>query len=159
MFPVNASTMCTISYFFVDFVNNLLNDFVFKVPSYQNPQSRRVEYAHHVFCFFVGVSSQLFYKTLCPMEINPFIYLMFAEFSTPFLMAWRYFGGHILGILFLISFFACRLVYHGLYFIPRCVTECKAIVGYGFSVPYMAMNIYFFVMIVNKLRKPLKKEG
>ena len=45
----DVTTPCTISYFIIDFINILLNDFVFRVPSYQNPQNRRVEYGHHLF--------------------------------------------------------------------------------------------------------------
>lgn len=155
--PASAATMCTISYFVIDFLNILLNDFIFKVPSYQNPQNRRVEYFHHLFCLFVGVMCEMRHMDYCHFSKQPFLYLMFAEFSTPFLMLWRYFGSDILGLLFVVSFFACRLVYHGLYFLPQCINVCVPMIGYGFTVPYMAMNIYFFYMIIRKVIRPKKK--
>lgn len=156
--PVEVTTPCTMAYFAVDFFNIMLNDFVYKVPTYQSPAARKVEYAHHLLCFFVGITAELGYKELCVnMTINPFVKLMFAEFSTPFLIAWRHYDNDILGGLFVLSFIACRLIYHGLYFIPECARECHASVGYGFGIPYTLMNLYFFAMIVRKMMKSAKK--
>lgn len=156
--PVEMTTPCTLSYFVVDFVNILLNDFVFKVPSYQSPQNRKVEYVHHILCFFVGATAELSHSSLCTFAINPFVQLMFAEFSTPFLIAWRYFGGDLLGGLFVLSFIGCRIIFHGLMFIPDCVASCIPAVGYGFAIPYNLMNIYFLYMIFAKVfKKPKTK--
>lgn len=157
--PASLATMCTISYFVIDFCNNLLNDFVFKVPSYQSPQNRKVEYFHHLFCLFVGVCCETIHMDVCTFQKQPFLYLMFAEISTPFLMMWRYFGYDFLGLLFVASFFACRIVYHGLFFMPQCISLCIPLIGYGFSVPYMLMNIYFFYMIIRKIMKSGKKKN
>ena len=149
----SMATTCTTSYFTIDFLNIMLNDFYFQVPSYQNPRDRKVEYCHHIFCLFVGLSSQGFHTDLCslPSGRQPFLYLMYAETSTPFLMAWRYHKTDLLGGLFVVSFFLCRLVYHGVYFIPLCVTHCISIVGYGFAIPYNILNFYFFYMIMKKV--------
>jgi hypothetical protein len=154
----SIATTCTLSYFTVDFMNILLNDFYFKVPSYQNPQNRRVEYCHHLFCLFVGLSSQGYHSELCalPSGRQPFLYLMYAEASTPFLMAWRYFKTDALGGVFVISFFLCRIVYHGFIFIPQCVMSCTPLVGYGFAIPYNFLNLYFFYMIMKKVLFPGK---
>lgn len=152
--PEQMASPCTISYFLVDFVNIMLNDFVHKVPSYQSPPNRRVEYAHHILCFIVGITSEIAFKDQCSFTTNPFIRLMFAEFSTPFLIAWRQYGGDLLGGLFVVSFIACRIIYHGLMFIPECVRSCKPIVGYGFAIPYNLMNFYFLYMIMRKFMKP-----
>eukprot|EP01041_Mallomonas_annulata_P003060 gene3060-5994_t len=138
--PHNVASMCTVSYFIVDFANILLNDFYFKVPSYQNAQNRRVEYAHHIFCCFVGLMCEAYFKDFCTFENNPFVQLMYSEFSTPFLMAWRYSKHDFFGFLFVVSFVLCRLVYHGLYFVPECISRCHPSVGYGFGVPYNIMN-------------------
>ena len=156
----NMATTCTLSYFTIDFVNILLNDFYFQVPSYQNPQNRKVEYAHHLFCLFVGLSSQGFHAELCslPSGRQPFLYLMYAETSTPFLMAWRYFKSDILGGIFVLTFFLCRIVYHGCIFIPQCVLSCTGVVGYGFAIPYNLLNLYFFYMIMKKVLFPGKHD-
>lgn len=159
MIPASLATMCTISFFVIDFVNILLNDFVFKVPSYQNPQNRRVEYFHHMFCLFVGVCCETIHMDVCTFQKQPFLYLMYAEISTPFLMMWRYFGYDFLGFLFVTSFFACRIIYHGVYFMPQCINLCIPLIGYGFSVPYMLMNFYFFYMIIRKVIRPSKKRS
>lgn len=155
--PEVMATPCTMSYFLVDFTNIILNDFIFKVPSYQSPGARKVEYFHHILCFVVGVTSEIAYKDQCTFTSNPYIELMFAEFSTPFLILWRVYNSDILGGLFVLSFVACRLLYHGLYFIPECIRRCTFTVGYGFGIPYNLMNLYFFVMIVRKLMKAKKK--
>jgi hypothetical protein len=49
--PYNYASTATISYFFVDFINMLLNDFIFRVACYQPPMARRVEYFHHFISF------------------------------------------------------------------------------------------------------------
>jgi len=154
-----VAVTCTITYFVIDFINILLNDYVFKVPSYQNPQNRRVEYCHHILCFVVGITSQLAYKSQCTFTTDPYVNLMFAELSTPFLMAWRYTQNDILGGLFVLTFIGCRIVYHGLIFIPECMRSCKPTVGYGFGVPYILMNLYFLYMILRKffVKKPSGK--
>lgn len=157
--PSSLATMCTISYFIIDFLNILINDFIFKVPSYQNPQNRKVEYFHHLFCLFVGICCETIHMDVCTFQKQPFLYLMFAEFSTPFLMLWRYFGSDILGFIFVVSFFACRIVYHGFYFMPQCISLCIPLIGYGFSVPYMLMNLYFFYMIISKVLRSSSKQS
>lgn len=151
--PDNLATCCTLSFFVVDILNIWLNDFYFRVPSYQSPQNRKVEYAHHLFCLLVGLCAQQFHVELCsfPSRRNPFLYLMYAEFSTPFLMAWRYFNSDLLGGMFVISFFMCRIVYHGFMFVPECVKHCDPLVGYGFAIPYNVLNLYFFYMIIRKV--------
>jgi len=82
---------------------------------------------------------------------------MFAEFSTPFLIAWRHYGHDFLAALFGISFFGCRIIYHGFYFIPECMRECVPWISYPFAVLYDGLNLYFFYMIVRKLLKPPRK--
>ena len=165
LLPETFTAMITISYFIVDFCNNLLNDFIFKVKSYQPPAQRRVEYIHHIFCCFVGIVCIFYYKSWCNFDSNPFIKLMFAEVSTPFLMLWRiYPENNAIGFLFLIVFIANRIVYHGIYFVPDCISSCNKVVSYCFGIPYDAMNVFFLFMISRKLLrsirggKPSKKE-
>ena len=154
----NVATMTTVSYFMVDFVNILINDFYHKVPSYQSPSGRKVEYCHHIFCCFVGIMCEIRYTTFCTYDRNPFVLLMFAEFSTPFLIAWRYTQNYFLGIVFIMSFIGCRIIYHGLILVPSFTRDCHYSVAYGFGVPYNIMNLYFLYMIFRKLLKKEKKD-
>ena len=152
LLPEIFTAMITVAYFTVDFCNNLLNDFVYKVKSYQPPAQRRVEYFHHIFCCFVGIFSQFYYKSLCTFKSSPFIKLMFAEVSTPFLMLWRiYPDNNIIGSLFLVVFIANRIIYHGIYFVPEGIGSCNKVVAYCFAIPYDAMNVFFLFMISRKL--------
>jgi hypothetical protein len=153
----HVATTATISYFFVDFVNILINDLYFKVKSYQSPASRKVEYMHHILCCTVGVMSEMFYKDYCTFERNPFVMLMLAEISTPFLISWRVTQSKALGVLFILTFIGCRIIYHGIFLIPQCIRSCHYSVGYGFGVPYDIMNVYFLLMIFKKLFKKEKK--
>ena len=66
-----VASPCTISYFVVDFTNIMLNDFVHKVPSYQSPPNRRVEYCHHILCFVVGITSEIAYTSSASSEAAP----------------------------------------------------------------------------------------
>ena len=149
--PSSLATSCTTSFLLIDLCNNFINDFIWKVPSYQSIQNRRVEYFHHFLCMLVGYMSENYGTVLCTFKSNPFVNLMLAELSTPFLMAWRYYKYNYLGAIFSIIFFAVRIVYHGLFFIPKCINSCPPLVGYGFGIPYNVMNIYFLYLIVTKI--------
>ena len=148
--PESVTTTATISYFIVDFVNILINDFYFKAPSYQKPSARRTEYFHHIFCCFVGVMCEYRYTDYCSYTSNPFTRIMFAEFPTPFLMAWRYSNSDIFGGLFVVVFFFTRLVYQGFYLVPEFMKVCHPSVSYGFGIPFNLMNFYFFYFICQK---------
>lgn len=134
--PPHYATMSTISYFIVDFVNIMINDFIFKTKGtliinayililiytyikhtgYKKPAARRLEYFHHIFCCSVAITSEIYHTRFCTFDLNPFLQLMFAEFSTPFLSAWRMHEksqmGPLLAKLFVLAFIACRIVYH-----------------------------------------------
>ena len=166
--PDRMATSCTLSYFIIDFINILLNDWVFKVKGYQNPSNRKVEYFHHIFCCTLGLMSEFLYTKKCTFKKNPVTELMFAELSTPLLMAWRYYGEskdpknkniavNILGPLFAIVFFFARICYHGAILIPSCMRNCHPSVGYGFGIPYNLMNVFFLFMIANKIIKDRRK--
>jgi hypothetical protein len=150
------ASMTTISYFTVDFINMIFNDFFFKVKSYQTNNARKIEYAHHILCCSLGVISEFYYKKYCTFQMNPFIYLMFAELSTPFLIAWRHYNYDILFILFAIIFFCCRIIYHGFYLIPKCIELCEKSISYPFGIMYDLMNIFFMYTIINKALKKKK---
>jgi hypothetical protein len=155
----SVTTTATITYFVVDFVNILINDFIFKVPSYQKPTARKVEYFHHCFCFFVAAMCEYRYKDFCIYAKNPFVRIMLAEVPTPFLIAWRYTEFFGLGVAFGVAFLLVRLGYQGLILVPEFISECHYSVGYGFGVPYNLMNLFFFYQIVRKVlsfEKPKK---
>lgn len=152
--PEVWTTTATISYFIVDFVNIILNDFYFQVPSYQTPGARRVEYFHHILCCSAALICEFSYKSVCTgFTWNPFIEGMFAELSTPFLMVWRMseMKHEVVGRLFVLVFFLVRIVYHGFSFTPRVILNCHFPIGFAFVVPYSTMNVYFFYLILRKL--------
>lgn len=144
----------------MDFINIIFNDFIWKGESYHTPMNRRVEYFHHFFCCFVGVASEFQYQNACSgFDGNPFVKLMFAEVSTPFLIAWRATKSDTMGALFVLAFFGNRIVYHGYYLIPECMAKCHWTSGYGFGLPYDAMNLFFLYGIVNKFISSMRKSS
>lgn len=154
LIPESLASMTTISYFFVDFVNIMFNDFYFKVKSYQAPSARKIEYLHHILCFTVGVSCEFLHKKYCTFDRNPFIKLMFAELSTPFLIGWRvYPDKNYLFVLFALTFFGARIIYHGFVYVPECIQQCDKTIAYSFGVPYNLMNAFFMYMIVQRVFK------
>ncbi|KAJ1428836.1 hypothetical protein B484DRAFT_449689 [Ochromonadaceae sp. CCMP2298] len=151
------ATMCTISYFCVDFLNILLNDFYFHAKSYQTPSGRKAEYFHHIFCFSSALYCELHWKQYCSLDKNPFVLFMLAELSTPFLIAWRYYPTNLMGAIFAVVFFAVRIVYHGCYLIPEYMRRCDAYRAFMvFALLYNGMNAFFMVMIVGKLVKKMR---
>jgi len=149
------TTMCSVSYFFVDFVNIIMNDFVWKVKSYQTPSARKVEYFHHILCGGFGVFCQVYYKQVCTLDENPFVKFMLAELSTPFLIAWRYYPHNALGAIFAVLFFGVRIVYHGGFLIPTFMEQCNRTVSFRFGALYTAMNVFFLYMIAMKLYRKM----
>ena len=147
----SVTTTATITYFIVDFINIMINDFIFKAQSYQKPSARKVEYFHHCFCAFVALMCEYRYRDFCGYSTNPFVRIMLAEVPTPFLIAWRYTDFLALGALFTLAFFLVRIIYQGFMLVPEFMAECHYSVGYGFGIPYNFMNFYFFYMIVKKI--------
>lgn len=156
--PEAWTTSCTISYFVIDFFNNLINDFYFKAPTYHTPVARKMEYFHHILCFTVGIMSEYLYPQFCTFTSNPFVELMFAEFSTPMLMIWRYTKKDYPYLyIFIVLFIIVRLGYHGFFFIPQCITKCHYSVGWGFGLPYNLMNLFFTYTMIHKIMRIQKK--
>jgi hypothetical protein len=159
----NFTAMCSVSYFVVDFINILINDFIWKVSSYQTGSARKMEYFHHILCGGCGVFCQLYYKEMCVLDRNPFIQFMLAELSTPLLIIWRNYPSKMLLTVFAVVFFAVRIVFHSGVFIPSCVKVCglnSKPIYYGmwfFSIFYTLMNVFFIYMIVRKILKPDNK--
>ena len=157
VFPESFATASINTYFFIDLINILINDFVFKVPSYQSPQNRKMEYFHHVFCLFFGLCSEFTYHWVCTFDHNPYVeIIIYSEFSTPFLMAWRYTNSDILGIIFFAVFVICRLYFLGVFVLPDCIRHCHPYAGWGFSIPYYSLNFYFVYMMIRKVIRKVK---
>jgi hypothetical protein len=155
--PQAFATTSINTYFFIDLINILLNDFYFKVPSYQSPQNRKMEYFHHTFCLFFGVVAEFTYPWICTFDHNPYVeIIIFSEFSTPFLMAWRYTNSDILGAIFFLVFVVCRLYFLGVHVLPDCIRYCHPVAGWGFSIPYYSLNFYFVFMMIKKVLKKTK---
>ena len=149
---VENTTPILMSYFVVDIINNVLNDFYFKAGGYHTPFNRAVEYFHHFLCLSLGVANATVGDQVClPQEEDRFVQLMIAELGTPFLMHWREFGGLTNGLIFSVLFFIVRFYYHGLYVLPHWYHSCHFGVWSFFAFSYMAMNIVFFKGILGKL--------
>ena len=167
--PENIATTSSTAYFVVDFINMIVNDFVFKVESYQKPAQRKIEYLHHILCGGVAIVSHIpSIVGLCYFEHkeaprNPFLFLMYAEFSTPSLMLWRYYDekypGSLLSVIlfikFYIAFILCRILYHAFMFVPECIEKCDKTLAYAVGIPYNLMNFAFLYFVSNKLKSLL----
>eukprot|EP01031_Cornospumella_fuschlensis_P031723 gene31723-38340_t len=149
--PESITIMACTAYFFVDTVNKLLNDFVFRVPSYQKGVVRIVEYLHHFLSLTVAIYSELYYKDVCDCSQNPVLRIALAELSTPFLVAWRQTKSDVMGGLFVIVFIAVRIVYQGGVLIPFIINKCASPIIPVFSLVYVGLNVWFMVMILRKI--------
>jgi hypothetical protein len=154
--PENFATMTSMGYMVIDISKNLLNDFVFGVESYQRGNDRRMEYLHHWLCLFIGFYSELYYPSVCSFSRNPVIYFMVAESSTPFLILWRQYRYNSLGIVFFLVFFVIRIVYQCCFFVPQLMNDCNSSLSTVAAWIYIAMNLYFFGTIVQKIWKMLQ---
>jgi hypothetical protein len=157
--PENFATMTSMGYMVIDISKNLLNDFYFKVESYQRGNDRRMEYVHHWLCLGVGFYSELYYPIICTFKKNPVIYFMVAESSTPFLIAWRQYKSDWLGIAFFLVFFISRIIFQCCYFVPQLMYDCKNWLAFVCAWIYILMNLYFLWTIVNKMLRMLKKDN
>jgi hypothetical protein len=148
---INVATTSALSYFVVGLVNMILNDYYFKVKSYQSPSARKTEYFHHVLCFGAGFLGEINHHRFCTFDKNPFVLLLLAEISTPFLIVWRYSGSKIAGLMFVLTFVGFRIVYQGFFLVPECIRRCHIAVGLGFGGPYLVLNFYFLYQIILKI--------
>lgn len=155
--PDNVATMTTAAYFTLDGLNMIVNDFIFKAPSYQQGSARRVEYVHHVLCLFVNMYTEVYQAQTCHMAKNPMVNFMLSELPTPLLIAWRYYGGNTLAVLFAIAFFFVRIVYLSFIFTPQATSQCDSQLGAVLAYAFAALNIFFFYKIIAKALRDMKK--
>lgn len=140
---------CTGMYFAVDMLNMVVNDFLLPVRGYQKPMNRFIEYVHH---FIVIPSATLCYLmrgTACSFG-NPFVPLIINEISTPFLIVYRTNRtSAIAGPLFVLVFFAVRIVLNSSYYVPLLYRNCsRQYVWWPQAFPFFAIQWLFFFQIV-----------
>ena len=89
------------------------------------------------------------------MDRNPFVDMMFAEISTPFLQLWRKYKSSPFGVvaqlLFVSLFMSVRVFFHGFYTVHEIVTHCDNNIALVVGILYMGMNLGFCIGIVRKL--------
>ena len=106
------TTPILLSYFIVDTV------FMALAPTTKN-KNKIIDYFHHFMCCYCCIYSDFYAKDICTMDRNPFVDMMLAEASTPFLQLWRKYKTSPAGILsqfcFVALFVSVRVVYHGLF--------------------------------------------
>lgn len=156
--PSKITTMATLSYFVVDTIGNLINDFIQKVESYQSGTNRIIEYIHHSLCIIVIIFSEIYYKSLTNLDVNLVVHFFVAELSTPPLMLWRHYKYDWLGALFALTFFAVRIVYQSFIFVPFLVKQCNSTFVTALSPVYVGINFYFFYGIIKKIMTPKKEK-
>jgi hypothetical protein len=155
--PDNVATMTTAAYFTLDGLNMIVNDFIFKAPSYQKGTARKVEYMHHLLCLFVNMYTEVYYAETCTFTKNPMVNFMLSELPTPLLIAWRYYGGNTLAVLFAIAFFFVRIIYLSFIFTPLATSKCDSKLGALLAYAFAALNIFFFYKIIAKAWRDMKK--
>ena len=162
--PESITTSCSQAYFITDFINMVMNDFVYKVGGYHKKTARRVEYCHHILCIACCFTTEIAHTTLCqfPLDIwgvapsgkqrNPTVRIMMAELSTPFLMRWRMTGekNDVLFYLFVLTFVASRVIYQCIQLMPWFCFYCVDWVAYGFAIPYMGLQVMFTYFVLRK---------
>ncbi|RYH19012.1 hypothetical protein EON65_26540, partial [archaeon] len=157
--PESITVMACTAYFFVDTCNKLINDFIFRVPSYQKGLVRIVEYLHHFLSLAVAIYSEIYYKQVCDCTQNPVLRIALAELSTPFLVAWRQTKSDLMGGVFVLVFIAVRIVYQGGVLIPYILHTCMSPIIPFFSFVYVGLNVWFMVMILRKIWRGVGGRG
>lgn len=149
----SVTVPCSLGYFVTDVCNMLLNDFRYRVASYQGPAARKAEYFHHVLCIVVCVASQMYHRSACHLQSDPVVRIMLAEVSTPFLILFRETKRQLFGVLFLITFLLCRTVYQCLFLMPELFVACPRSIGFSLVCPYILLQLYFTYEVVNRARR------
>ena len=157
-----AVTPIMVSYFIVDTLHNIINDFIWKTPCDRKSTDRFLEYFHHIMCLSICLYSDFFARDVClDLNENPFIDMMLAEISTPFLMLYRIYKitstqGLLAVFCFVPLFVSVRLLYHGFWSVPNIFMKCECWPVKVTGVLYISMNLFFTLQIVQRLvlRKP-----
>ncbi len=170
-YPEYLILASSITYYIVDVMKMLFNDFIYKVGGYQKGAARLLEYFHH-FLSIAAISGCTFsLYSVCdvqslsegwqiPGPLNPLIRFSIADLSTVPLMLWRRSGqkSNFMYTCFAMLFFWTRILYHGFDFIPKMYSSCNATVKYG-VVAYQAVQFVSFYFVLKKWYSLLSGKG
>jgi len=166
-YPEAFVVACSLGYFVVDLNNMVMNDFVYKVGGYQKKTARLVEYFHHILSIQATLACATALDVMCDLRsehmqfqgpFNPLIRFAVADLSTPALVLWRRSDQKSLFwySLFAILFIAVRVVYHGIYFVPRLYQGCNEMVKVGVCL-YQGLQLVMLVFVLLKWRSLVGK--
>lgn len=156
---LDTTNVCaaSISYFVVDFLYMAQADGFSTL--FQQPNSRKLDYIHHVFGSVWGIVLHYTERWVCvsavddggsAMMINAYVWIQTNEVSTPFYNWYRMTRSTTAGVLFALSFFASRIVFNTLVLMPKFYQSCNAIAFAG-CFPYFILQYIWFLMIVRKV--------
>ena len=147
--PDCAVTPILISYLLIDSGNNILKTVVWPSKESQKLPDFFIDLIHHFTCLAAALYCDFNAHRDCNGNGNPFIEMMLAECTTPFLSLWRCCGsdntfGLSSGIVFIVLFISVRLIYHCWWVIPRLINQCH----YSWTIctaaaVYTALNLWF----------------
>jgi len=160
--PDRAVTPIMVSYFVVDTAHNFINDFIWNIPCDRKATDRALEYFHHIMCICCVLYADFYARDVCvDLNENPFVDMMLAEISTPFLMLYRIYKitstqGLLAVLCFVPLFVSVRLLYHGFWSVPNIFMKCQCWPAKITGVLYISMNLVFTLQIIQRLilRKP-----
>jgi len=166
-YPEMAVIACSLSYFIVDLENMMMNDFFYKVGGYQKKTARVVEYFHHILSILATFTCATGLDVVCDLSAdhmrfqgphNPLIRFAVADLSTPALVMWRKSDQRSLFwySIFAFLFIGVRVVYHGIFFVPRLYQGCNHIVKVGVSM-YQVLQLVMLMFVLLKWRSMIRK--
>jgi len=166
-YPEEFVVACSLAYFLVDLNNMVMNDFVYKVGGYQKKSARALEYFHHILSIQATFACATALDVVCDLgsehmqfqgPFNPLIRFAVADFSTPALVMWRRSDQKSLlwYSIFAILFISVRVVYHGIYFVPRLYQGCNEIVKVGVTF-YQVLQLVMLAFVGLKWKSMIVK--
>mmetsp|Transcript_9163 Transcript_9163/g.13758 ORF Transcript_9163/g.13758 Transcript_9163/m.13758 type:complete len:209 (+) Transcript_9163:81-707(+) len=151
-------TACSIGFFLIDSLDMIRRDLKGTNKSTQS-NLRFLEYVHHfisiLFGTYLTLNQTAICKDDCPIS-NLFVYAQTNEFSTPFYNIYLMNGDTIWGIIFVITFFACRIVFNLLTIVPVSFKNCSTASFMVIMVSYQTLQCFWFGAMLLKLLEFLK---
>ena len=143
------SCATSISFFLVDGCYMAHKDGLKTITS--QPNSRKLDYAHHVFGFAWGVVLHYTEGWICACS-NPYVWIQTNEISTPFYNWYRKSKNPIAGALFAVFFFGSRVVFNTVVLMPKFFHACYDVAFWG-CFPYFILQYVWFIMIIRKVMR------
>uniref|UniRef100_K3WYK4 TLC domain-containing protein n=1 Tax=Globisporangium ultimum (strain ATCC 200006 / CBS 805.95 / DAOM BR144) TaxID=431595 RepID=K3WYK4_GLOUD len=145
----------SLSYFLVDLAAMVQSDGLRNLPTLN--RSRKMDYVHHVLGLLWGFVFFVQEATVCDAHMgNPYVWIQTNEVSTPFYNWFRLTDNKLAGALFVLTFFGSRIVFNTAFLIPQTLRHCDARYLVA-CIPFFALQYMWFVMIVKKMARTLKK--